>query len=73
MPSYAIRVELIGNPSAERYESLHALMARLGLWTDGDRCGQAREAVDGQSSARHVLRIFHKRLLPGERHRAGGN
>lgn len=31
MPSYAIRVELRGNPSAERYESLHALVARLGF------------------------------------------
>jgi hypothetical protein len=31
MPNYAIRVELRGNPPAERYESLHALMARRGF------------------------------------------
>jgi hypothetical protein len=31
MPDYAIRVELRGNPSAERYESLHALMGRRGF------------------------------------------
>jgi hypothetical protein len=31
MPNYAIRVELRGNPSAERYESLHALMAIHGF------------------------------------------
>jgi hypothetical protein len=31
VPNYAIRVELRGNPSAERYESLHALLARLGF------------------------------------------
>lgn len=31
MPNYAIRVELKGNPSAERYESLHDLMARRGF------------------------------------------
>jgi len=31
MPNYAIRVELRGNPSAERYENLHTLMARRGF------------------------------------------
>lgn len=31
MPNYAIRVELRGNPSAERYESLHTLMATRGF------------------------------------------
>jgi hypothetical protein len=31
MPNYAIRVELRGNPSTERYESLHALMATHGF------------------------------------------
>lgn len=31
MPNYAIRVELKGNPSEERYENLHALMARCGF------------------------------------------
>lgn len=31
MPNYAIRVELRGNPSAERYESLHTLMVQRGF------------------------------------------
>jgi hypothetical protein len=31
MPNYAIRVELKGDPPAERYESLHALMAQKGF------------------------------------------
>ena len=31
MPNYAIRVELKGNPPAERYETLHALMAARGF------------------------------------------
>ena len=41
MPNYAIRVELRGNPSADEYQTLHALMARLGfaqtiVGVDGD-------------------------------------
>ena len=31
MPNFAVRVQLMGNPTAEEYETLHALMAQYGL------------------------------------------
>jgi hypothetical protein len=46
MPNYAIRVELKGNPPAERYESLHALMATHGFGrtvTGVDKHGNSTE------------------------------
>jgi hypothetical protein len=31
MPDYAVRVELRGSPSADEYQTLHALMAHMGF------------------------------------------
>lgn len=45
MPNYAIRVELRGNPSAERYQILHSLMARKGFT-------QTIAGVDAQNNQR---------------------
>lgn len=47
MPNYAIRVELRGNPSAERYESLHDLMATYGF-------GRTVTGVDKQGNSTRV-------------------
>jgi len=46
MPDYAVRVELRGNPSAERYQVLHSLMARRGF-------GQTLAGVDAQNNRRN--------------------
>jgi len=43
MASYAIRVELRGNPSYEQYETLHALMAKRGFY-------QTIDGVDGSGN-----------------------
>ena len=40
MPNYAIRVELRGYPTAEHYETLHALMARKGFKQTIDVAGE---------------------------------
>ncbi len=45
MPDYAVRVELRGHPSAEEYQTLHALMARKGF-------AQSIAGVDTQGNQR---------------------
>lgn len=45
MPDYAVRVELRGNPPAERYQILHSLMARKGF-------AQTIAGVDSQNNQR---------------------
>jgi hypothetical protein len=45
MPDYAVRVELRGYPSAEEYQTLHALMARKGF-------AQTIAGVDTQGNQR---------------------
>jgi hypothetical protein len=45
MPNYAIRVELKGNPTFETYQTLHAVMARLGFY-------QTVVGVDGAGISR---------------------
>jgi hypothetical protein len=46
MPSYAIRVELRGNPSADEYQTLHSLMGRKGF-------AQTIAGVDRSGNRRH--------------------